>query len=57
MRALTSLNDRDNPFLLPGIRVQTSARDRFPIKQARLQRWTKGRWVGYGPVVNARALG
>jgi hypothetical protein len=57
MRALTTLNDRDNPFLLPGIHVQTTPRDRFPIKQARLQRWTKGRWVGYGPVVNARALG
>ncbi|HSC91599.1 MAG TPA: ABC transporter substrate-binding protein [Gaiellaceae bacterium] len=57
MRALTSLNERDNPFLLPGITVRTSARDRFPIKQARLQRWTKGRWVGYGPVVDARALG
>lgn len=57
MRALTSLNERDNPFLLPGISVRTTARDRFPIKQAQLQRWTKGRWVGYGPVVNARALG
>lgn len=57
MRALASLNERDNPFLLPGIAVRTTARDRFPIKQARLQRWTKGRWVGYGPVVNARAIG
>ena len=56
MRALTTLNDRGNPFLLPGIQVKTTPRDRFPIKQARLQRWTNGRWVGYGPVVNARAL-
>ncbi|MGE5689488.1 MAG: ABC transporter substrate-binding protein [Pseudomonadota bacterium] len=57
MRALTTLNDRDNPFLLPGISVRTTPSDRFPIKQARLQRWTNGRWVVYGPVVDARALG
>jgi branched-chain amino acid transport system substrate-binding protein len=56
MRALTTLNDTTNPFLLPGIRVRTTPADRFPIKQARLQRWTNGRWVGYGPLVDARAL-
>lgn len=54
MRALTSLNERDNPFLLPGIRVATTARDRFPIKQAKLQRWSKGRWRDFGPLVSAR---
>jgi branched-chain amino acid transport system substrate-binding protein len=56
MRALTTLDDSGNPFLLPGIQVKTTPSDRFPIKQARLQRWTNGRWVGYGPVVNARVL-
>ncbi|MGH3104162.1 MAG: ABC transporter substrate-binding protein [Gaiellaceae bacterium] len=55
MRAVTSLNIKNNPFLLPGVSVTTTASDRFPIKQARLQRWTKGRWVVYGPLLNARA--
>jgi len=55
MRAVTSLNERNNPFVLPGITLRTTARDRFPIKQARLQRWTGSRWVQYGPVLNARA--
>jgi branched-chain amino acid transport system substrate-binding protein len=54
MRALTSLSERDNPFLLPGIRVTTTARDRFPIKQAKLQRWSGGRWRDFGPLVSAR---
>nr|MDQ4030437.1 ABC transporter substrate-binding protein [Actinomycetota bacterium] len=55
MRALTSLKITGNPFVLPGITLRTTARDRFPIKQARLQRWTGSRWVQYGPVLNARA--
>jgi branched-chain amino acid transport system substrate-binding protein len=54
MRALTSINESNNPFLLPGIRVSTTARDRFPIKQARLQRWVNGRWRDFGPLVSAR---
>jgi ABC-type branched-subunit amino acid transport system substrate-binding protein len=55
MRAVTSLNLRNNPFVLPGVSVRTTARDRFPIKQGRLQRWTGTRWVQYGPILNARA--
>jgi hypothetical protein len=51
MRALRSMNEANNPFLLPGIKVKTSASDGFPIQQARLQRWTKGRWVAFGPIV------
>jgi branched-chain amino acid transport system substrate-binding protein len=54
MRALTTLNETNNPFLLPGIKVTTKPNDRFPIKQAQLQRWTKGRWVPFGPLLNAR---
>jgi branched-chain amino acid transport system substrate-binding protein len=54
MRAVTSLNETDNPFLLPGIKVQTSTSDRFPIQQARLQRWSKGRWRDFGPTLSAR---
>ncbi len=54
MRAVTNLKDQKNPFVLPGINVQIKPNDRFAIKQARLQRWTGGRWVAYGPVLNAR---
>jgi branched-chain amino acid transport system substrate-binding protein len=53
LKAVTSLNERDNPFLLPGIAVKTSATDHFPIQQARLQRWSNGRWRDFGPILNA----
>ena len=54
LRALNSLNVRNNPFLLPGITVTTGPNDPFPIEQARLQRWEKGRWVAYGPLLSPK---
>jgi branched-chain amino acid transport system substrate-binding protein len=42
------LNDVSNPFLLPGIAVKTTPTERFPIEQALLQRWSKGRWTSFG---------
>jgi branched-chain amino acid transport system substrate-binding protein len=42
------LNDASNPFLLPGIQVQTGASDRFPVEQALLQRWSNGSWKSFG---------
>lgn len=54
MKAATSLNEVNNPFLLPGIKVKTSATYRFPVSQVQLQRWTKGRWQLLGGLVSAR---
>ena len=54
LRALNNLNVTNNPFLLPGITVKTGPNDPFPIDQARLQRWEKGRWVAYGPLLNPK---
>jgi branched-chain amino acid transport system substrate-binding protein len=48
MKAARSLNDPRNPFLLPGIAVNTGQGDNFPVQQGQLQRWTKGRWVPIG---------
>jgi ABC-type branched-subunit amino acid transport system substrate-binding protein len=42
------LNDASNPFLLPGIVIRTTATDHFPIEQALLQRWSKGRRTSFG---------
>jgi branched-chain amino acid transport system substrate-binding protein len=53
MTAARRLDDRSNPFVLPGIRVKTSARDAFPIEQVRLQRWTRRGWVGFGRLLSA----
>jgi branched-chain amino acid transport system substrate-binding protein len=57
MRAATRLNLKC-PFTLPGVRIKTSPRDRFPIQQAQLQRWrggqASGRWRPLGKVIAAR---
>jgi branched-chain amino acid transport system substrate-binding protein len=49
------LTDPSNPFLLPGLTVETSATERFPIEQAVLQRWSKGRWTSFGGLWEYRA--
>jgi len=49
------LNDPSNPFLLPGVKVETSPTERFPVEQAMLQRWSKGRWTSFGGLWTYRA--
>ena len=45
---LRRLDDPSNPFLLPGIEVETTASERFPVEQAQLRRFTGGRWRSFG---------
>ena len=51
MKALKSLNTTD-PFTYPGIKLQTSATDNFPIEQEILIKWTgngaAGDWAPFG---------
>ena len=54
MRAATHLNIHNDPFLLPGVVVRTTARDRFPLDQARLERWHNGRWFSFGGLFRVR---
>jgi branched-chain amino acid transport system substrate-binding protein len=54
MNAATHLNEKSNPFVLPGIRIHTTPSFRFPISQVRLERWHKGHWVLFGPLLSAR---
>jgi len=48
MRAARSLDEPNNPFLLPKIGIKTKGADQFPIEQAQLQRWSKGKWTSFG---------
>ena len=52
---LRKLSDASNPFLLPGVTIRTSQAERFPIEQALLQRWSKGRWTSFGGLWGFRA--
>ncbi|HEY6151307.1 MAG TPA: ABC transporter substrate-binding protein [Gaiellaceae bacterium] len=54
MRAVTHMNERSNPFLLPGVFVRTSPKNYFPIAKARMVGYRKDLWVLFGPLVNAR---
>ena len=56
MRALASLNET-SPYVLPGIRLKTGARDRFIISQNQLQRFNNGGWTTFGPIVDGRPRG
>jgi hypothetical protein len=49
-KALRALNEASNPFLLPGIKVQPSAR----TARLGLARWAKGRWTVFGGLLTAR---
>jgi branched-chain amino acid transport system substrate-binding protein len=50
----THMKERQNPFLLPGTILATSGdKDRYPLSQVRLQRWTNGQWALFGPMQSA----
>jgi branched-chain amino acid transport system substrate-binding protein len=53
MRQTTSLKDLEVPLLLPGIRVNTSPKDYYPIEQMQLMRFTGERWEQFGPVMGS----
>jgi branched-chain amino acid transport system substrate-binding protein len=50
MKAATNLNERNNPFLLPGIVVKTNSTDRYPLEQAQLYRYHNKVWREFGPL-------
>jgi branched-chain amino acid transport system substrate-binding protein len=54
MRAATSLNIKNDPFLLPGMTVRTTKTDHFPLDQAKLQRYHNGHWVSFGGLFRVR---
>jgi hypothetical protein len=53
-KAMTHLDERNNPFLLPGVAVKTSPSYYFPITKAKLIRYRRNLWVLFGPLVTAR---
>jgi branched-chain amino acid transport system substrate-binding protein len=54
MRAATRLNIKNDPFLLPGMTVRTTASDHFPLDQAKLERYHAGRWASFGGLFRVR---
>jgi branched-chain amino acid transport system substrate-binding protein len=53
MRATQRMN-WTNPYLIKGIKVKTSKRDRFPIDQVKLIRYNNGSWSEFGQLFDGR---
>lgn len=53
MRQAASLHDLECPVLLPGIKINTTAKDFHPIKQLQLAKWTGKAWELFGDVLSA----
>jgi branched-chain amino acid transport system substrate-binding protein len=54
MRAATHLNEKGNPFVLPGIVIHTTPTFRYPLSQVRLQRWSNKAWHPFGKLVSVK---
>jgi len=55
MKQAANVHDLALPMLLPGIKVNTSPTDFYPIKQMQMGRFDGERWVLFGPVMAAKA--
>ena len=53
LRAATHLNEV-NPYLLPGVRIQTSPNDYYPMDKVKLARYSGTHWQFFGKLVNAQ---
>ena len=55
MHALKTLNTAKNPFVYPGIKLNTSAKDNFPIEQEIMVKWAgggTGDWHSFGKLLD-----
>jgi branched-chain amino acid transport system substrate-binding protein len=43
-----------NPYAIKGVKVKAGPRDRFPISQMKLQRYTNGSWTEFGALIKGR---
>ena len=53
MRQAASLKNLEVPMLLPGIQINTSATDFYPIEQLQLQRFDGKKWMRFGELIDA----
>ena len=54
LKAALSLNEANNPFVVPGIVVRTSPTDHYPIDQVGLERWMGTHWSIFGGLATAK---
>jgi len=54
MNIARSMSYNNSPFLLPGLHVQTSGSNQFPITQEALEHWQGNGWTVDKNIINAR---
>ncbi len=57
IKAVLNMNDKSNPFLLPGVVTKTGKGDYFPISQQQLIRFNNGSWTPFGALTDTRPKG
>jgi hypothetical protein len=55
MRQAANLKNFKLPLLLPGMALNTSPTDFFPVQQAQLAKFTGELWQGFGDVISTGA--
>jgi branched-chain amino acid transport system substrate-binding protein len=55
--AVLKMNDKTNPFLLPGVVTKTGKNDAFPISQQQLVKWNNGLFTPFGQLTDTRPKG
>jgi branched-chain amino acid transport system substrate-binding protein len=54
LRGATHLRETNNPFVQPGITIETSPTDYAPFEQLRMFRYRNGRWNPFGTMATVR---
>jgi branched-chain amino acid transport system substrate-binding protein len=54
MKQANSIRDLELPLLLPGIKLNTSPDDHYPIEQLQLVKFDGKGWQSFGPVLGSR---
>ncbi|MEQ1614836.1 MAG: branched-chain amino acid ABC transporter substrate-binding protein, partial [Hyphomicrobiaceae bacterium] len=57
MRQAAALKDVQLDMILPGIKLNTSATDFYPIEQMQLVRFTGSQWERFGQIINGEIGG
>jgi branched-chain amino acid transport system substrate-binding protein len=52
MKQAANLKDFELGVLLPGVKINTSPTDYFPIEQMQMMRFDGKQWVPFGPVIS-----
>jgi branched-chain amino acid transport system substrate-binding protein len=52
MKQAANIKDQEVGMLLPGIKINTSPTDWYPIKQMQMQQFNGERWVPIGPILS-----